>query len=396
MAAVYLDLVRSSPKPMVRLTAALALVDQDQGLIEPGTPVPGEVVEFLVTALDLENERETERLFGCLPWREMRKSPVRLVLLGRLCDLVPAAAARALPALVRHLRNPVGALTTGDFDLALRIAFPDNSVTPGSSLSDAQREVLHALTDYVPFWRLPAYSFKPWPQGLRRSRPWLRQFLGVKTAPLAPEAALHVLEQAVQSEVIRGRVSRRAATKPQSQGGSGGSGNPARRIREVVQHLANAARVTDADREVSDEDRRRVERLDLTARATNDVLAHLGRVPALRTLILRSTEVTDEGLTHLSAVPLLRDLDLCDTEVTVNGLAHVAGSGLASLERLYLANTAITPTDLLRLAGLPALRELSLATGSAAVPFPPGLNEVLPQLKEALPALRLINNRGLS
>jgi hypothetical protein len=382
---VFLYLLRSSSKPMVRLVSALRLADPDAPPGGPGEAVPAEAVEVLLAAL--ENDRDTERLFGCLSWCDARDTTARHLILDRLCRLAPAAAPRALPTLLRRLRDPgpLGA-NADDFADALRLAFPAPvpSGCRADDLGEIQRELLRALVDSPRFWKVPRLV-RCWPQGLPHSRQGVRRFLGQRVQPLAPEAALQVLDRTVQAEVARARAWRRVlAPAPRS-----APGNMARTIREAVQHRVQALRITDEDRRVSDEDRRAVETLDLTGRATDEVLAHLGSLHGLRKLVLASSDVTDEGLRHLSAVPGLAELDLCDTAITGRGLSHLVH--LTRLEELRLADTAVAAADLLRLAGLRLLREVSLTTGTRGDGLPAELREVLPRLRHVLPALRRLD-----
>jgi hypothetical protein len=139
--------------------------------------------------------------------------------------------------------------------------------------------------------------------------------------------------------------------------------------------------------QVSDEERRQVEGLDLMGQGADAVLAHLERVPALRDLNLKNSDVTDEGLAHLSAVPGLRDLDLRGTAVTAAALPRLAR--LASLESLRLSDTQVSAADVPRLAGAP-LRKLWLRDG----PKFEGVD--VAALVRALPSLEWINGIALA
>ena len=127
-----------------------------------------------------------------------------------------------------------------------------------------------------------------------------------------------------------------------------------------------------------------LQQLDLTlcTHVTDAGLAQLGRLPALRTLYLYSTQVTDAGMTQLKNFPALQALSLDRTRVTDAGLVHLknltalqtltlrethvtdAGlpqiKGLTTLQFLCLDNTQVTDAGLAQLKGLTALKELSL------------------------------------
>jgi hypothetical protein len=164
-------------------------------------------------------------------------------------------------------------------------------------------------------------------------------------------------------------------------------GNPARTRREAVQRLAENLFVKTEGVQGSDEERRQVERLDLAGHGADAVLAHLGRVPALRCLNLKNSDVTDEGLAHLSAAPGLRELDLGGTAVTAAALPHLAR--LASLESLHLNDTQVSPADVPRLAGAP-LRRLWLGDGQTVE----GVD--VTALVRALPSLERINWKAVA
>jgi hypothetical protein len=265
-----------------------------------------------------------------------------------------------------------------DCGVALALAFPRGY--QGGDLDDGQRALLQVLVDAPDFWRR---NFYPKPTGLPYTRWGLRRLLGQSAPTLTAEEGLRRLEAAVQKVVAAARARQSA---PAARPAAPAHGNPARTRREAVQRLAENLFVRTEGVQVSAEERRQVESLDLTGHGADAVLAHLGRVPALRCLNLKNSDVTDEGLVYLSAVPGLRDLDLRGTAVTAAGLPHLAR--LASLESLRLSDTQVSAADVPRLAGAP-LRWLWLCDGLKVE----GVD--VAALVRALPSLERINGKAL-
>jgi hypothetical protein len=91
--------------------------------------------------------------------------------------------------------------------------------------------------------------------------------------------------------------------------------------------------------------------------ATDEALAHVGKLSGLKVLILWDAPVTDAGLKHLAGLRELTDLDLAfATKLTTAALPHVVA--LPKLERLNLAGTKVD--DVSALTAARALTELKL------------------------------------
>jgi internalin A len=126
----------------------------------------------------------------------------------------------------------------------------------------------------------------------------------------------------------------------------------------------------------------RIESLILHHSAISDAgLVHLKGLINLSTLWVDSTLVTDTGLVHLKGLTRLSYLWLSDTRVTDAGLAHL--NGLTGLSSLVLSNTPVTDAGLAHLKGLTKLTALQL--GGTQV-TEAGAKE----LKRALPGLRIM------
>ena len=93
---------------------------------------------------------------------------------------------------------------------------------------------------------------------------------------------------------------------------------------------------------------------------TDAGLAHLGRLPKLRSLRLQgAAEITDAGAARLKDLVGLRELYLDDSALTDAGLAQL--KTLKELEELGLHRTKITDTGVAGLGGLARLRKLDLS-----------------------------------
>lgn len=109
---------------------------------------------------------------------------------------------------------------------------------------------------------------------------------------------------------------------------------------------------------------RRVERDDaeqvikltfLASSVTDDELRELANLSGLRELTLQECQqITDEGLAPLKELSALKTLKLIQVPVSDAGLAHL--SGTAALEELLLGHTDVTGTGLAHLAGAPFKR----------------------------------------
>jgi Leucine-rich repeat (LRR) protein len=96
-----------------------------------------------------------------------------------------------------------------------------------------------------------------------------------------------------------------------------------------------------------------------TTSLTDTGLAHLAKLPRLRSLDLSEFDITDQGLKHLRGLTRLERLDLSGTRVTNEGLASMAT--LTALSSLNLSNTQITSAGLVHLSKLVHLKELQLS-----------------------------------
>lgn len=91
--------------------------------------------------------------------------------------------------------------------------------------------------------------------------------------------------------------------------------------------------------------------------ATDEALAHIGKLSGLKALVLWDAPITDAGLKHLAGLRELTDLDLAfATKLTTAALPHIAA--LPKLERLNIAGTKVD--DVSALAAVRTLTELKL------------------------------------
>jgi hypothetical protein len=80
---------------------------------------------------------------------------------------------------------------------------------------------------------------------------------------------------------------------------------------------------------------------------TDDALADLKVLTALRIVTLYRTRITDAGLVHLQGLTELKELYLDGTKITDAGLVHL--QGLTGLRSLYLYDTQVTEVGVARL-----------------------------------------------
>jgi hypothetical protein len=102
-------------------------------------------------------------------------------------------------------------------------------------------------------------------------------------------------------------------------------------------------------------------RVDLTRRASDAELAHVGNLGRLEGLVLIDSSVTDSGLAHLRRSTTLKSLFLAGTRTSDTGLAHL--KGLTRLEVISLMDTAVTDRGLAHLTGLRALGQIHASDG---------------------------------
>jgi hypothetical protein len=94
----------------------------------------------------------------------------------------------------------------------------------------------------------------------------------------------------------------------------------------------------------------------------------LPRMQNLRVLSLAGTEITEEIMAHVAKLPALQTLILNSTDI--DGILHPI-AGHASLETLYLSRSTVTDDDLQVLTTLPNLRRLNLSeTGISDIAAP--------------------------
>ncbi len=94
------------------------------------------------------------------------------------------------------------------------------------------------------------------------------------------------------------------------------------------------------------------------SRLTDEGLAHLKKLPELKTLDLSHSQITNGGLQNLRRFPKLFRVSLSDTQVSDDGLRHLAG--LSELFELYLYRTKVTGTGFRHLTNCTKLEQLDL------------------------------------
>jgi hypothetical protein len=111
----------------------------------------------------------------------------------------------------------------------------------------------------------------------------------------------------------------------------------------------------------------------------DDDLAHLTRLPDLKSLYLDGTRVTDAGLAHLREMTDLQFLHLANLVVTDAGLSELIDS--SRLESLYLGGTHVTDAGMMHLRELTRLRTLHLRGTLVSSDGVAKLRHALPRLK---------------
>ncbi len=99
---------------------------------------------------------------------------------------------------------------------------------------------------------------------------------------------------------------------------------------------------------------------------TDGGLAHLPKLPFLKSLDLATTKVTNQGMQHLARMPSLESLSLQGTTITDEGVAFL--NAAPNLKRLDLRNCSLTPAGFAAIGKMPALEEINLD-------LTPGLND---------------------
>ena len=100
-------------------------------------------------------------------------------------------------------------------------------------------------------------------------------------------------------------------------------------------------------------------KIKLLHNGVDATLKRLHRMPTLREVDLRGSDVTDEGLRHLTQLPDLEQLRLGFTGISDSGLIHVGK--MTKLEVLSLAGTKLTDQGMENLSRLTRLRILDLS-----------------------------------
>jgi Leucine Rich Repeat (LRR) protein len=92
---------------------------------------------------------------------------------------------------------------------------------------------------------------------------------------------------------------------------------------------------------------------------TDEVLSHLDGLPKVEMLLLHGSQASDNGLAHLGRLASLRKLYIWDTPgVTDVGVAHLAGC--RKLEYVHLSGSQLSDDSARVFAQLPRLKGLSL------------------------------------
>ena len=94
------------------------------------------------------------------------------------------------------------------------------------------------------------------------------------------------------------------------------------------------------------------------SRVSDDELSHLSALTNLQALDLSGTGISDKGLNHLKGLKRLKSLSLVQTKVSDAGMLYL--QSLSDLEELNLHRTKITDAGLVHLRGLRSLKKLNL------------------------------------
>jgi hypothetical protein len=99
--------------------------------------------------------------------------------------------------------------------------------------------------------------------------------------------------------------------------------------------------------------------VNLRGKASDALLAEVGKLVYIESLDARGSSITDAGLARLSRLTSLQKLDLGRTAITDAGLAHLRP--LTNLTILSLDNNSITDDGILSLKALGGLQWLNLS-----------------------------------
>ncbi len=107
--------------------------------------------------------------------------------------------------------------------------------------------------------------------------------------------------------------------------------------------------------------------IDASGSGVTDVgLAHLAKLPLLKSLELASTKVSNQGMQHVAQISSLESLSLNGTTISDAGVATL--NALPNLKKLDLRNCQLTPDGFAAIGKMPALEEINLDVT-------PGLND---------------------
>jgi formylglycine-generating enzyme required for sulfatase activity len=90
--------------------------------------------------------------------------------------------------------------------------------------------------------------------------------------------------------------------------------------------------------------------VDSPSGASDDAMAHLGRMPQLERVSVSGEKVTDTGVKHLAGLRKLKTVCLSGTSVSDEGVRRF--ESLADLEQLYLTHTQVTDQGIRQLESM--------------------------------------------